>query len=219
PLGAIAGVFIGHQIDTSQPSHSGLNDAAVFQINLISILAHVVKVDGHVDKRELSTIISFFKSIGFNESQIEVIKRTLQFALTQDIDLKMTCAHFKQAANYETCLMLLRVVYLVVMADEKVHANEKIVIEQIVEFLGITSEDYKLLQAEFLQTDDRYYELLGLKRGASKEEVKKAYRKLALAYHPDRVSHLGPEYTEVAEEKFKLINEAYEKVNKELQAA
>ena len=219
PLGAIAGVFIGHQIDGSNQRSDALNDAAIFQINLISIFAHVAKVDGHVDKRELATIFAFFKSIGFKDSQMEVIKRTLTFALTQDLNLETICRNFKKAANYEACLILLRVVYLVVMADEKFHPKEKIAIEQIVQYLGITAEDYKLLQAEFLRTDDKYYEMLGLERGATMTDVKKAYRKLALSYHPDRVSHLGSEYTEVAEEKFKMINEAYENVTKELQAA
>ena len=218
PLGAIAGVFIGHQIDGSQQRTEALNEAAVFQINLMAILAHVAKVDGHVDKREIMTILAFFKSIGFDDSQMVVIQRTLKFAFTQDINLQTTCSNFKKSSNYEVCLMLLRVVYLVVMADEKVHPKEKIAIEQIVQYLGITAEDYQLLQAEFLRTDDKYYEMLGLERGATQLDVKKAYRKLALSYHPDRVSHLGPEYTEVAEEKFKMINEAYEKVNKELQA-
>lgn len=218
PLGAIAGVFIGHQIDGSNQKSVALNDAAIFQINLISILAHVAKIDGHVDKRELTTIFAFFKSIGFDDSQMEVFTRTLKFALTQDLNLQTICRNFKKASNYEACLILLRVVYLVVMADGKFHPKEKIAIEQIVQYLDVTANDYQLLQAEFLRTDDRYYEMLGLSRGVGMDDVRKAYRKLALSYHPDRVSHLGPEYTEVAEEKFKMINDAYEKVTKELQA-
>ncbi|XP_049847828.1 uncharacterized protein LOC126304697 isoform X2 [Schistocerca gregaria] len=48
-----------------------------------------------------------------------------------------------------------------------------------------------------------YYEILGLSRNASKDEIKKAYRKLAMKYHPDRNSDPS------SQEKFKLISEAY----------
>jgi molecular chaperone DnaJ len=51
-----------------------------------------------------------------------------------------------------------------------------------------------------------YYEILGLSKGASKDEVKKAYRKLAMEHHPDRVS---AEEKKGAEERFKEISEAY----------
>ncbi|HIE35709.1 MAG TPA: molecular chaperone DnaJ [Candidatus Omnitrophica bacterium] len=51
-----------------------------------------------------------------------------------------------------------------------------------------------------------YYEILGVSRDASLEEIKKAYRQLALKYHPDRVP---PEKKKEAEEKFKEISEAY----------
>ncbi|HUV55694.1 MAG TPA: DnaJ domain-containing protein [Dehalococcoidales bacterium] len=50
-----------------------------------------------------------------------------------------------------------------------------------------------------------YYQLLGVSRNASDEEIKRAYRKLAMQYHPDR----NPEREKWANEKFKEINEAY----------
>ncbi len=216
PLGAIAGVYIGHKIDSAQERLSTIGEPAVFQINLMAILAYVAKVDGHVDRREVETILAFFRQIGFAGQQMEAIKRTLEFALTQNIDLESTCTNYKKASNYDGRLMLLRMVYHVVMADEVVHPAEKAVIEEIVKYLDITDADYQMLQAEFFKTDDKYYRILGLDRGASQSEVKKAYRDLARSHHPDRVAHLGPEYTKVAEEKFKTINDAYERITKEL---
>ena len=66
-----------------------------------------------------------------------------------------------------------------------------------------------------------YYKILGVKRDASQKEIKKAYRKLALQWHPDK--HVGEERDdevqkedkEVAEEKFKEIAEAYEVLSNE----
>ena len=51
-----------------------------------------------------------------------------------------------------------------------------------------------------------YYEVLGIGRDASVEEIKEAFRSLALQYHPDRVP---PEKKKEAEEKFKEMSEAY----------
>jgi len=56
------------------------------------------------------------------------------------------------------------------------------------------------------------YKILGVDRGASIDEIKKAYRKLAGKYHPDKVDHLGDEFRVLAEEKFKEIQEAYQEL-------
>ncbi|MBW2064154.1 MAG: DnaJ domain-containing protein [Deltaproteobacteria bacterium] len=57
------------------------------------------------------------------------------------------------------------------------------------------------------------YEVLGIERTASKEEIKSAYRNLVNKYHPDKVAHLGKEFQSLAEEKFKEIQRAYRELN------
>lgn len=54
------------------------------------------------------------------------------------------------------------------------------------------------------------YEILGVLPTASFEEIKRAYRDQSQQYHPDKVNHLGEELKEVANRKFKEINQAYQ---------
>lgn len=59
------------------------------------------------------------------------------------------------------------------------------------------------------------YEILGITRSASADEVKKAYRDLLGKYHPDRLQHLGGEFRELAARKAVEINKAYESIKSE----
>ena len=56
------------------------------------------------------------------------------------------------------------------------------------------------------------YKVLGLTSSATDEEVKKAYRRLAMKYHPDKVEGMGEEVKKNAEAQFREINEAYEQI-------
>lgn len=216
PLGAIAGVYLGHTIDKIDIKQGGVDPRAMFQINLISILAYMSKVDGHVDQKEVRAILGVFQKMGYGPAQMGIIERTLDFALRQPLNLQEICENFREASRYEERLMLLRIVYVVAMADGILHEAEQRAIQEIVYYLEIREEDVLSLKGEFTRSADHYYELLGLKRGATKQEVKKAYRNLALKCHPDRVAHLGEEYKKEAKEKFQKVVEAYEKVLKEV---
>ena len=60
-----------------------------------------------------------------------------------------------------------------------------------------------------------YYEILGVGKSASDDEIKKAFRKLAVKYHPDKVSQMGEDVQKAAKEKFQKLNAAYETIKKQ----
>ena len=57
---------------------------------------------------------------------------------------------------------------------------------------------------------DNPHRVLGVEPGANQEEIRRAYRRLANQYHPDKVAHLGADLRHLAEQKFKAIQAAYE---------
>ena len=89
------------------------------------------------------------------------------------------------------------------------------IIERISAYLGVASGDFLSIKNMFIPETDSSYKILEIEPSASNEEVKKAYRRMAMKYHPDKVSHLGDEFRKSADEKFARVNEAYEKIKKE----
>ena len=64
------------------------------------------------------------------------------------------------------------------------------------------------------QSLDDAYKVLGLTKDATDDEIRKAYRKLALQYHPDRVATLGDDVKEAAKKKFQELNDAKDRIYK-----
>lgn len=56
------------------------------------------------------------------------------------------------------------------------------------------------------------FEILNIPPDADQKEIRAAYRKLASQYHPDKVAHLGDEFQKLAEQRFKEIQAAYDKL-------
>jgi DnaJ like chaperone protein len=81
--------------------------------------------------------------------------------------------------------------------------------------MGVASNDFLSIKNMFIPETDSSYKILEIEPASTNEEVKKAYRRMAMKYHPDKVSHLGEEFRKTADEKFKRVNEAYEKIKKE----
>jgi DnaJ like chaperone protein len=183
-------------------------------MSLLVLVAAVMKSDGKVVKSELDYVKQFFVR-QFGEDPARHALLTLKDILKQDIPVKEVCLQIKDNMDYSSRLQLLHILFNVSLADTMIHPLEIQIIEKISSYLGVRSGDFLSIKNMFIPETDSSYKILEIERSATDEEVKKAYRKMAVKYHPDKVSHLGEDVRKSADEKFARVNEAYNKIKKE----
>ncbi len=189
---------------------------------LVHILMHTAKIDGRITKDEIQTIHRFFQyNLHYNQTQMLWVKEIIKEATSSSPSLDSLLEEFKSTFAYEPRLILLELVFQILYTKKDVPEDELQIARRIAAYLAISAYDQRTIEARFKygrqytaapgrDTVDQYYATLGLNKGASMEEIKKAYRKLSMKYHPDKVRHLGEEFQKIAEEKMKEINGAYE---------
>jgi DnaJ like chaperone protein len=214
PMGAIAGVYIGDLFDQAHPERT-INPREMVHIHMIALMAHVMKADGRIDPQEIRVVVTALSRLGYSPFEVQRLNRALNEALRQNIDVRQTCDAFARVSSYPERLALMRILVMVAAADGEIHPSEQKVLKEISYHFEITDADIRSIWSEFRPQKEQLnqdYDLLGVQKGVTKPELKKAYRKLALKYHPDRVAHLGDEYRKQAEKKFQDINAAYERL-------
>ncbi len=223
PIGALLGFTIGSMFDntsaeslkstskTRERYQSTPND---FGASLLVLVAAVMKADGKILKSELEYVRRFFnKQFGSERTKQHMLM--LRELLKKDIPLRDVCLQIKTYTMYPARLQLMHLLFGVASVDNHVHEEEIRVIQQIASYLGIRQADYASIKAMFFKEVDGDYKILEITKNATDDEVKKAYRKMAVKYHPDKVSHMGDEYKNSAKQKFQKMKDAYENIKKQ----
>ena len=219
PIGGILGFIAGSMFDnisvynlqTQTKPHTSRGD---FGVSLLILSAAVMKADGRVLKSELEYVRSFFLT---QVSPAETQQRMLMLReiLNQEFSLQDVCVQIRHNMEIPLRLQLLHFLFGISMSDGHAHPSEIDVINTIASHLGINPKDFESIKAMFVKDTTSAYRILEITTDASNEEIKKAYRKMALKYHPDKVSHLGEDIQKAAKEKFQQLNAAYEAIKKE----
>ena len=184
-----------------------------FLMSLLVLSAAVIKADGKTTSQELATMRSFFtRNFGAQAGgEAEEIVKEL---LTKEYNLYEVCGQIRSYMDYHQRLQLYH--YLVALgACDGLHQREIDILETIATYIGLSNAEVDSIFAQFRPSNDSNYRILEIEPNATDEEVMKAYRKMAIKYHPDKVATLGEDVQKAAEEKFKAVNQAYEAICKE----
>jgi len=220
PIGGLLGFLVGSMIDgttvhtstyTSGTTRSSQGD---FGMSLLVLVAAVMKADGKIVKSELDYVKQFFVR-QFGQESAKHALLTLKDILKQEIPVRDVCLQIKVNMDYSSRLQLLHLLFNISLADTVISASEILIIEKIASYLGVASGDFLSIKNMFIPETDSSYKILEIDPSSTNEEVKKAYRRIAMKYHPDKVSHLGDDIRKSADDKFTMVNEAYEKIKKE----
>lgn len=217
PIGGILGYYFASRAEKAAEANDELQriqgQRNSFLMSLLVLSAAVIKADGKTTSQELSTLRSFFaRNFGpqaGNEAE-EIVKNIL----SKDFNLYEVCMQVRSCMDYSQRLQLFH--YLVSLGTcDGLHQREIDILETIATYIGLSKNEVDSIFAQFRPSNDSNYRILEISPDATNDEVKKAYRKMAVKYHPDKVATLGEDVQKAAEEKFKAISQAYEAICKE----
>ena len=220
PIGGVVGFLMGSAFDSMDSGEFEYRGKQIgtqpgdFRISLLILSAAVMKADGKQLKSELDYIKAFFVQ-NFGVEQTQHYMRAFRDILNQDIPLRDVCFQIRSHMDLHSRLQLLHFLFGIALADGQAHPREVKVIEDISQWLNINQYDFVSIKNMFVKETDSSYKILEVSPTATDEEIKKAFRAMALKYHPDRVTHLGEEFQQAAKAKFQKVNEAYNIIKKE----
>ncbi len=231
PLGAILGLALGSLGDAfsdsektftnrernarrPQNSRQNATSSGDFEVSLLVLASIVIKADGIQDQRELDLVRSQFVKMYGKERANNAFKLFKNIS-TQNVSVRQICLQIQQRMDHASRLQLVHFLFDIAKADGHVHKKEEDQIQSIASYLNINARDYQSLKAMFYSESNNAYKILEIDNSASIDQIKKAYRRMAKKFHPDKVEHLGEEHRKGAESKFKEVLKAYEQLQKE----
>jgi DnaJ like chaperone protein len=185
-----------------------------FFICLLVLSSAVMKADGAVKQSELNTVRAFFQKNFGSQAATEAMQM-LDRLNRQQVNIYEVGAQIAGYMNYSQRLQLFHYLVQLAAADGEVSRSEKDVLESVASAIRLSSSDASSVIAMFYKDRDSAYAVLEISPSASDDEVRSAYRRMAMKNHPDKVATLGPEVQKAAAEKFRKIQEAYETIKKE----
>lgn len=237
PLGALAGYALGSLLDVNekttnceygkrqayQTEFAGQRNSFLF--SMLVMVSYIIKADGRIMHSEMEFVRRFLRTT-FGESAaregeqilLNLFEQRKQMDKQDPLAFKNTIhdcgAQISANLTYEQRLQLL--VFLIEIAKSDGHiCNEEIeALKEVALYMNLSATEVESMLNLGGNSLDEAYKVLEVSPNATNQDIRAAYRRLALKHHPDKVAMLGEDIKKAAEEKFQKINNAKEQIYK-----
>ena len=211
----------------SSNAHSNEEQRNSFLFSMLVLSSYIIKADNKIMHSEMEFVRQFLRQ-NFGEQAVnqgqEILLKLFEIQKQQGIQvfrntIHQSCAEIKHNMDVSQRLQLLNYLVIIAKVDGYVSPEEIKALKEVARHLGLTAKDVDSMLnmengARANSNIEDAYKVLGLSSTATDDEVKVAYRKMALKHHPDRVATLGEDIRKAAEKKFQDINDAKERIFK-----
>ncbi len=223
PVGALIGAGLGSWFSSGKNKLIERVEAQQLFVftALFGMLAKIAKADGAVSDEEARVIKAFMNQIGLDDQGKQMAGEIFSRAKDDDSSVYDYAAQYGEvyAGNKDMRVIAYRILFEVAASDGELHPEEDKILHDIIEPLGLDASMYNLFAEEFfgkIQALSEHYELLDCTPDSSDADIKRAYRKKCIEYHPDKIMSKGlPEsFVQFADEQMKMITHAYDQIKK-----
>ena len=223
PIGALVGSVMCSRMTRQAKSRrnpNNLDHQVAFFTALFACLAKIAKADGRVSEEEVSKIESFISNkFNFSDEERNFAINIFQKAKSDRISFDAYAKQLYQllGSSPNSLLVFYELLFELAMADGEMHENEEKLLRKIPNIFRFDSSVYEDLYNKYVGKISDAYEILGVTKDMTLDEVKKIYRVKRKEFHPDALISKGlpEELIEKAKEKFIEIQAAFEIIEKE----
>ena len=214
----------GYSSQTYQQAHRRQQNSQgqrnSFLFSMLVLASYIIKADGKVMHSEMELVRNVLRQ-NFGEVAREqgndILNRLFdeqkrvgaqQFRQT----VMQCCQQMGREMDYAQRLQLLNFLVLIAQADGRVDPTEVTAMKECAQWMQMSADEVDSMLGLGKDDLESAYKVLGVSPSATDDELKRAYRKLALEHHPDKVAALGEDIRKAAEKKFQEINDAKERI-------
>lgn len=215
-----SGAFGGGGQASQQRYYEGQRNSFLFALLVLS--SYIIKADGKIMHSEMEMMRRFLLQNFGQSAKMQgesILKKLFEEQKRQgSVQFKNTvsqcCGQIAANMDYSQRLQLVNFLIMIAQADGYVDPTEVEAVKECAQWMGISVADVESMLNLKGDSLEEAYKVLGVSPDATNDEVRAAYRRLALQHHPDRVATLGEDVRKAAEQKFQEINAAKEKIYK-----